>query len=102
MAVASAGKKSVSHTGTFSASPRPPVLIHPLHLFPHVGIGEDLLGRAAPRSRPSSSSIVMRTSRGFDPLEGPTIPRCSRRSMRRPARAKPTCSLRWSIEVEPS
>ena len=39
---------------------------------------------------------------GLGALDGPTTPRSSSRSMRRPARANPTRSLRWSIEVEPS
>ena len=42
------------------------------------------------------------TSRAFDPSEGPTISRDSSRSMRRPALANPTRSLRCSIEVEPN
>ena len=50
----------------------------------------------------SSSSTVMSTSRALLPVLGPTTPRSSRRSMMRPARAKPTLSLRWSIEVDPS
>ena len=48
------------------------------------------------------SSQVMRTSRGFEPWEGPTMPRSSSSSISRPARAKPTFSFRWSIDVEPS
>jgi hypothetical protein len=36
------------------------------------------------------------------PIDGPTTPRCSRMSISRPARAKPTLSLRWSIDVDPS
>ena len=38
----------------------------------------------------SSSSGVTRTSRGFDPSEGPTMPRVSRMSISRPAFANPT------------
>ena len=50
----------------------------------------------------SSSSALTSTSRGLEPSEGPTTPRVSRMSISRPALAKPTRSLRWSIEVEPS
>ena len=42
------------------------------------------------------------TSRALDPSDGPTIPRDSSRSIRRPALANPTRSLRCSIEVEPN
>ncbi|SNY14875.1 Mannosyltransferase related to Gpi18 [Paractinoplanes atraurantiacus] len=42
----------------------------------------------------SSSSGLIRTSRALLPSDGPTIPRVSMRSMRRPALAKPTRSLR--------
>ena len=42
------------------------------------------------------------TSRAFEPSDGPTTPRDSSRSMSRPALAKPTLSLRCSIEVEPN
>ena len=43
----------------------------------------------------------MRTARAFEPSDGPTTPRCSSRSINRPARAKPTRSLRCSMLVEP-
>ena len=42
------------------------------------------------------------TSRALEPSLGPTISRDSSRSMSRPALAKPTRSLRWSIDVEPN
>ena len=54
------------------------------------------------RRAASSSSGVMSTARAFDPSEGPTTPRRSRRSISRPAREKPTRSLRCSIDVDPS
>ena len=62
------------------------------------------LGVSARRRRWSSSnsSTVISTSRALEPSLGPTTPRCSSRSMIRPARAKPTFSLRCSIDVEPS
>ena len=47
------------------------------------------LSAAAP-GPPSSSSTVISTSRALEPSDGPTTPRCSSRSMSRPARAKPT------------
>ena len=50
----------------------------------------------------SSSSGAMSTARAFDPSEGPTTPRRSRRSMSRPALEKPTRSLRCNIDVDPS
>ena len=50
----------------------------------------------------SSSSGAMSTARAFDPSEGPTTPRRSRRSIRRPALEKPTRSLRCNIDVDPS
>ena len=50
----------------------------------------------------SNSSTVISTERAFEPSDGPTMPRRSSRSIRRPARAKPTRSLRWSMLVEPS
>ena len=52
--------------------------------------------------RSSHSSQVTSTSRAFEPWLGPTTPCSSSRSMMRPARANPTFSLRWSMEVEPS
>jgi len=57
--------------------------------------------------KPSELKLVQllgchQDARGLEPSDGPTTPRLSRRSMSRPARAKPTRSLRWSIEVEPS
>ena len=50
----------------------------------------------------SNSSMVIITERAFEPSLGPTMPFCSSRSIKRPARANPTRSLRWSIDVEPS
>ena len=50
----------------------------------------------------SSPAATMRTSRALEPVDGPTTPASSSRSISRPARAKPTRSLRCSIEVEPS
>src|SRR5579875_2366623 len=44
----------------------------------------------------------MRTARAFEPSDGPTTPRRSSRSISRPARAKPTLSLRCSMDVDPS
>ena len=58
--------------------------------------------RAHLRFSPSSSSGVIRTARALEPSLGPTTPACSSRSMSRPARAKPTRSLRCSIDVDPS
>ena len=49
----------------------------------------------------SRYSGPLRTLRALEPSPGATIPSFSSWSMRRPARAKPTRSLRWSIEVEP-
>ena len=51
---------------------------------------------------PASSSGMTSTSRAFEPSDGPTIERDSIRSISRPALAKPTRSLRCSIEVEPN
>jgi hypothetical protein len=48
------------------------------------------------------SSGLTSTSRALEPSDGPTTPRDSSRSMRRPALAKPTRSLRCSIEVDPN
>src|SRR6478736_975254 len=45
------------------------------------------------------SSGLTRTSRALEPSEGPTTPLDSRRSMSRPALAKPTRSLRCSMEL---
>src|SRR5690606_30479370 len=53
-------------------------------------------------STPSSSSGFTRTSRAFEPSLGPTMFRDSMRSMSRPALAKPTRSLRWSMDVDPN
>ena len=50
----------------------------------------------------SISSGLTSTSRAFEPSLGPTTPRLSRMSISRPALAKPTRSLRCSIEVEPN
>jgi hypothetical protein len=50
----------------------------------------------------SSSSGVMSTARAFDPSDGPTTPRRSRRSISRPALENPTRSLRCNIDVDPS
>src|SRR5512144_369068 len=50
----------------------------------------------------SSSSGCASTSRALAPSLGPTIPRLSMRSIRRPALANPTRSLRCSIEVDPN
>src|SRR5689334_8304620 len=50
----------------------------------------------------SRSSGLTRTSRALDPSLGPTTPRLSRMSISRPALAKPTRSLRCSIDVEPN
>ena len=50
----------------------------------------------------SSSPGVIKTSRALEPVDGPTTPRCSNRSISRPARANPTRSLRCSIDVDPS
>src|SRR3954451_4598897 len=49
----------------------------------------------------SSSSTLISTTLALEPSDGPTTPRRSRRSMSRPARAKPTRSLRCSMLVEP-
>jgi len=38
----------------------------------------------------------------IEPSDGPTTPRCSSKSMSRPARAKPTLSFLWSMDVDPS
>ena len=64
---------------------------------------------AAPISIPLSvamtasiSSGFTSTSRALEPSLGPTTPRLSMMSIRRPALAKPTRSLRCSIEVEPN
>src|SRR5665811_254084 len=56
----------------------------------------------SPAMTMSMSSALMSTSRAFEPSLGPTMPRDSRMSMRRPAFAKPTRSLRCSIDVEPN
>ena len=62
-------------------------------------------GGSSPRSSASvsgRSSGLTSTSRALEPSHGPTIPRDSIRSISRPALAKPTRSLRCSIEVEPN
>ena len=53
-------------------------------------------------SRPASSSGTTSTSRALEPSDGPTMLRDSIRSISRPALAKPTRSLRCSIEVDPN
>src|SRR5258706_471993 len=53
-------------------------------------------------SSSGKSSGRTRTSLALDPSLGPTTPRLSSRSMSRPALAKPTRSLRWSMDVEPN
>ena len=62
-------------------------------------------GGSSPRMRasvPGRSSGFTSTSRALLPSLGPTTPRDSSRSISRPALAKPTRSLRCSIEVEPN
>ncbi|CFS08622.1 Uncharacterised protein [Mycobacterium tuberculosis] len=51
---------------------------------------------------PANSSGLTSTSRAFEPSLGPTMPRVSIRSIKRPALAKPTRSLRCSIDVDPN
>ena len=65
-----------------------------------VGVRHVLAAQQRERLRRSSGRTS--TSRALEPSLGPTMPRDSSRSMRRPALAKPTRSLRWSIEVEPN
>ena len=66
--------------------------------------GPDRAGRRSPSTRRPSchSSQVRSTSRALDPWLGPDDPRSSIWSMSRPARANPTFSLRWSMDVDPS
>src|ERR1700726_1036854 len=53
-------------------------------------------------STSSRSSGRFKTSRALEPSLGPTIPLLSSKSMSRPAFAKPTRSLRCSMDVEPN
>src|SRR5699024_12429752 len=55
-----------------------------------------------PLSPPFPYTTLFRSSRALDPSEGPTTPRDSIKSMRRPARANPTRNLRCSIDVDPN
>src|SRR4029078_5023082 len=68
------------------------------------GLGVVLV-HSSPRSvamPPSISSGLTSTSRAFEPSLGPTTPLLSRMSISRPALAKPTRSLRCSIDVDPN
>ena len=67
-----------------------------------LGLRDGAAARAELSQTRLVSSGLTSTSRALEPSLGPTTPRLSRMSIRRPALAKPTRSLRWSIEVEPN